>query len=230
MIRVERRDTDESRAAIASLEDAKKHKGNCNTPEVVQALRSTFHGKCYICEDKSSTSLEVEHFVPHRGNSALKYSWDNLFWACRHCNGIKAADERPLLDCTKEDVDEAISFVKEGYFGTDERLVFKPLDEREETANTVDLLERVYYGTTAQKQVEARILRKKVREELTTFKAYVRAYHEETDQQEKTYLGALLWREMSAGSPFVAFKRWLVRNNKNYYSDAYEVLENVMER
>lgn len=229
MIRISRRETAESRAAISSLEKAKAGGRNVNTPEVVRALNTLFHGKCYICEDKTSTTYEVEHFAPHGGKRELKYAWDNLFWSCGHCNNTKGPRYWPLLDCTKEDVDEEISFVKEGYFGTEERLVFTPLDEREQTENTVKLLRDVYYGTTPQKKLEANILRKKVREELTRFISYVRNYYDEQNPSLKEDLESLLRMELSAGSPFAAFKRWMIKGNKDRYPEVYKMLEEAMD-
>ena len=52
MVRFERLDTEKSRAAVNSLIKAQKSNGDCNTPEVMEALQEMFHGKCYICENK----------------------------------------------------------------------------------------------------------------------------------------------------------------------------------
>ena len=140
-----------------------------------------FHGKCYICENKEATSCQIEHLAAHRGNLNLKYDWQNLFWACAHCNNTKLDRFEPILDCTKEDIEAAIAFRKKGYFGTDEELLFEPLDDREATLNTGQLLCEVYYGTTPQKKIEAAILRKQLRKEIAEFKRYVRDYKEAED-------------------------------------------------
>ena len=67
-----------------------------------------------------------------------------------------------------------IAFRKKGYFGTDEKLEFIPIDkEREDVKNTIALLEAVYYGTTPQKKIEAQIIRKTLRQNLSNFKEYV---------------------------------------------------------
>ena len=89
-----------------------------------------------------------------------------------------------MLDCTKDDIEQFIAFRKKGYFGIDEKFVFDLLDSREETVNTVKLLQEVYYGSTPQKKMEAAILRKTLRTELSIFKEYVREY-QETEEEEK---------------------------------------------
>lgn len=90
MVKIERKNNEKSQQAIASLAREKiKLSGKCNTDEVVIALQETFHNKCYICENKNATKWEVEHLIPPSGNLDLKFEWENLFWACGHCNHIK---------------------------------------------------------------------------------------------------------------------------------------------
>lgn len=218
MIYVERKMTNKAQKAIESLQKAKSNNSTYNTDEVNAALREIFHGKCYICENKQVTSYQIEHLAPHRGNIDLKYDWNNLFLACAHCNNTKLAKYDPIVDCTKEDVENVIAFRKKGYFGTEEELVFEGLDTREETINTEKLLQEVYYGYTPQKIMEAKILRRTLRKELSSFKEYVREYQDAEDE-EKEDLRCLLKKELGAGSPFAAFKRWLIRDNKDAYPD-----------
>ena len=89
MVKIERRDTDKTKQAIESLKAAKATGKSYNTPEVNHALYEIFHGKCYLCENKESSSYQIEHLKAHKGNIDLKYSWNNLFWVCAHCNNIK---------------------------------------------------------------------------------------------------------------------------------------------
>ena len=120
MIRIERKNTPKAQLAIADLQKAYKSGGTYNTDNVNVAFKEMFHGKCYICENKAITSYQIEHLIPHRENKELKYDWQNLFWSCAHCNNIKLAKYKPILDCTKENVERLIAFRKKGYFGTDE--------------------------------------------------------------------------------------------------------------
>lgn len=218
MIKVERKVTEKSQKAIESLKIEKAKNGFYNTSEVNAALKEMFHGKCYICENKQITSYQIEHLIPHRENTELKYDWNNLFLACAHCNNTKLAKFDPIIDCTKENVEELIAFRKEGYFGTDEKLIFDMLDFRIETQNTVKLLQEVYYGSTPQKKMEATILRRILRKELSKFKEYVREYKEAEDE-EKEDLKYLLQQQLRDDSPFAAFKRWLIRDNKDAYPE-----------
>ena len=219
MVKIERNETDLSKAAVASLErERRKVGGNYNTSEVNEALQEMFHEKCYICENNAVTSWQIEHLVPHRGNTDLKFSWDNLFLSCAHCNNIKQDRYDPILDCTKTDVDEKIAFRKIGYFGVKEELTFTPIVHTTEIDNTCRLLIDAYYGSTAQKIAEAKFIRKSLRDELTKFKNYVRDYVQSSGKR-KDELFCTIKHELSPMSPFAAFKRWLIRDHADMYGD-----------
>lgn len=226
MIKIERKETEKSKKAVESLElqKTKGKNGTYNTPEVNAALQEIFHGKCYICERNKLEAIEIEHLIPHRENLDLKYDWNNLFLACRHCNNTKSSKYDPILDCTKVDVDKKIAFRKNGYFGTVETFVFDALDQEQETINTKLLLEAVFYGTTPQKEIEARILRKSLREELSKFKMHVREYKDAEDW-EKEDLKCLIKKDLSEDSAFTAFKRWLIRDNKGLFPELSTYIE-----
>ena len=113
-------------------------------------------------------------------------------------------------------MERLIAFRKKGYFGTEEKLEFVSLDEREAVQNTVSLLKAVYEGTTPQKRMEAQIIKKILRKELSNFKEYVREYQEADNEEEKEDIGALLKRELRDSSAFTAFKRWLIWDNQMY--------------
>ena len=50
MVHFERKDTEQARAAMKSLEKAKKRNGRYNTEPVKTALREMFYDKCYILD------------------------------------------------------------------------------------------------------------------------------------------------------------------------------------
>lgn len=56
------------------IKDTKKY----THKEVIEKIRDNFNNKCYLCELKACTSINIEHFIPHRGNEELKYKWSNL--------------------------------------------------------------------------------------------------------------------------------------------------------
>lgn len=219
MIKFTRSDTEKARKAVSILHAAKEGDSGYNKREVNEALIEMFRGKCYICENKDGiSSYQIEHLIPHRGNLELKYDWNNLFWSCAHCNNIKNARYEPILDCSQVEVDKKIAFRKEGFFGIQEKFVFTPLENNQETRNTVALLHDAYYGTTPQKKIEATNIRKALRTELSNFKNLIREY-EEAEEYDKEDLKCAILREVRDNSAFTAFKRWILWDNKERYKE-----------
>lgn len=210
-----------SKRVPPSLAAQTSHTGS----DVISQLRLDFRNKCYICEDKGPTSLNVEHFDEHRGNVAKKYDWLNLFYACSHCNSVKQftfpTGSSDLLNCTDptQKVDYWIEYrlkmddklrksaeIKKNIIGADPNY-------NTQTDNTVKLLDRVYNGSgTAVKDAEAENLLKKVIEEVRRFQRRLLAYKEERDPDKRNKIKDELIEMLSYEAPFAAFKRWMVRD------------------
>ena len=101
-------------APLSLAIEATKVNGSYNEPDVVRQLKSDFNDKCYICELKELQDPEVEHLLPHMNGKYRdrKYDWNNLFWACRHCNSVKKAEKynSGIIDCCKQDPEKLVSF------------------------------------------------------------------------------------------------------------------------
>ncbi|MBY6951038.1 HNH endonuclease [Clostridium botulinum] len=203
---------------ILEKEKAKSN-GDYNQPEVLDALKRVFAKKCYICENKKITSYNIEHLRPHKKvNLDLKFGWDNLFLACAHCNNIKSDNYEHILDCTKLDVDELIAFRKIGNFAWDEKIEITPVQSNREVDGTIDLLNKVYNGTTAMKKLESCNIRIELRKEISKFIDAINEYIE-ADGEDKEDARLLIEKELKFNSPFAAFKRWVVRDNRENLSD-----------
>ena len=77
--------------------------------KVLSILQRDFFNKCYVCEEKEPTSINVEHFRSYKNYKHLKYEWENLFYACAHCNKIKGSCYDHIIDCTREDPEDYIT-------------------------------------------------------------------------------------------------------------------------
>ena len=203
-----------SEAPKSLIIEKNKNNGTYNTPEVVKALHKDFHDKCYICENKNLTSINIEHFRPHGGDKELMFSWENLFLACSHCNNIKLGKYTNILDCTKVDVDEIISFRKKGIYAWEETIEIKALVENTETKSTVELLNKVYNGTTEMKVLESSNIRKAIRNELIDFVKAINEYKDAVGE-DKEDAKCLVIRHLKASSPFASFKRWVIKDNED---------------
>lgn len=95
-------------------EEARKASGSYNKPDVVQQLKHDFYDKCYICGSKGLQDPEVEHLLPHKQGKYRDrmFDWNNLFWSCGHCNGVKNQNkyDEMIIDCCQVDPEELIAF------------------------------------------------------------------------------------------------------------------------
>lgn len=95
-------------------EESGKVNGKYDKQDVIEQLKQDFHNKCYICEMKGLQDPNVEHLLPHKNGRypERKFDWENLFWSCGHCNGIKNNKkyEEGILDCCRQDPEIYLSF------------------------------------------------------------------------------------------------------------------------
>lgn len=211
MVKVER-----SFPAPASLEqEAKKASGQYNKPDVIERLRTDFHDKCYICELKGLQDPEVEHLLPYGSGKypERKFDWNNLFWACGHCNKVKnqAKYAVGILNCCIEDPEELIEF----NFKDGEVEVYAKDRENKKAVLTAELVQEVFNL----KNTGMRIYKSEMRFQELNLEMNV-LYDNLAEMKKKPdskvvlrKLKALLRRE----ARFAAFKRNYVRENMEQF-------------
>ncbi len=135
MVKVER-----SFPAPKSLaEEAEKATGKYDKQDVIEQLKRDFHNKCYICEMKELQDPNVEHLLPHKNGRypKRKFDWENLFWSCGHCNGIKNNNkyDEGIIDCCKQDPERYLHFHL-----IENTIVIDVSDKKDEIQNRTALL------------------------------------------------------------------------------------------
>lgn len=205
-----------SQPAPASLAIEKtKPNGSYKQQDVLDAIKADFKNKCYICGFKGPTSINVEHFFPHRdANVDLKFDWNNLFYACSRCNNLKGA--YPLYDnilnCTdpNDEVDKKIAYTSSWL--PKERPVFTAQECSEKVQNTIMLLNSVFLGTTPLKKLEAASLCDHLSHEIRKFADLVWSFYEDGyTPDEIDEIRQRIIRELRPTSSFTAFKRWWIK-------------------
>ena len=194
--------------------EKKKTRGDYKCGDVLKRTKNDFKNKCYICEYKQPTSINVEHFIPHKGNKELKFDWNNLFWACSHCNNTKAARGDNILNCTspEQDVENWLTYEFKPF--PKEKVKITALSNEEIVHNTVRLLIEVYNGTTPLKMIESSNLRQALLNEIVDFQQALMGYYDENaeDAEKAIYLRKIK-QHLKKSSAFTAFKRWIVKEN-----------------
>ncbi len=199
-------------ACLAIEKSKKSDKYNCG--DVLDRLKEDFKNKCYICEYKEPTSINIEHFKPHKGDRNLMFDWGNLFLACAHCNNIKSDKYENILNCTDISHKIEAKFKYSLALFPFEDVVIEALDNAPETISTKNLLLAVYNGTTQMKMLEADNLKNKLFDELVIFSGLLRDYFKDVyDNDAKQYFFRGIKAHLSRKSSFTAFKRSIILNN-----------------
>ncbi|MCI8376354.1 MAG: hypothetical protein HFI29_13130 [Lachnospiraceae bacterium] len=212
MIKIER-----SFPAPSSLAaEAAKNNGSYEKPDVVERLKEDFHNKCYICELKNLQGPQVEHLLPHKNGKYhdRKFDWNNLFWACGHCNGVKNQRkyDSGILDCCKIDPEQKIIFrLKQN----DIELLSTMAVPDEETKRTMELVREVFnLRNTGLRVYKSDMRFKELQKEMNClFDNLEKLKADPKSPLVLRKLRALLKREAA----FAAFKRCYVREHLSDY-------------
>lgn len=213
MVKVER-----SFPAPDSLaEEAKKADGKNDKPDVIERLKKDFHNKCYICEMKELQDPNVEHLLPHKNGKypEKKFDWENLFWSCSHCNGVKNSGkyDNGILDCCKDDPEKFLSFSLEN-----DDVTITILDADNELLKRTALLVTEVFSL---KNTGMRICRsdqrlKLLQKEMNILYKQLEKLHKNPGSKVIIRVIESLLRRESA---FAAFKRCYVREHNNEYPE-----------
>jgi len=199
-----------------------KASGTYRCKDVLDQLKADFKNKCYICECKEPTSINVEHFKPHKGNRDLEFDWNNLFYCCAHCNNTKLAQTKfdSILNCTVEadGVDSKIKYYLKP-FPKEKVDIIADVDE-EKVKNTVGLLQEVYNGTTPLKLIESANIRNNILKEIREFQNLLCNFYDDSyDLEERDAFKGKIIRHLKPVSNFTAFKRWIIKENEEMSKD-----------
>jgi uncharacterized protein (TIGR02646 family) len=171
------------------------------------------HEKCYLCEQKTSKSFQIEHhkakaigYYPH-----LKYTWTNLFLSCPYCNGRKP-NPYDLLDPISNNIEDIITH----HLDLANKLAnFTTLKTGIQESFTVSLLDRLFNGIDKLRDIKGGILYKDLEREIVFFLRLLVDYKTSNtpENKQKVIDSLLITKE------FLAFKYWLIKDDDDLYND-----------
>ena len=211
MVKVER-----SFPAPESLaEEAKKITGKYDKRDVIERLKKDFHNKCYICEIKELQDPNVEHLLPHKNGKfpERKFDWNNLFWSCSHCNGVKnnSKYDEGIIDCCKQDPEKYLNFQVK-----DDNVIISVKGFNDDIyKKTALLIEEVFsLKNTGMRVYTSDNRLKLLQKEMNILYNQLEKLHNNPDSKVTIRTICSLLRRESA---FAAFKRCYVREHINEY-------------
>ncbi|EKA2634123.1 HNH endonuclease [Vibrio alginolyticus] len=194
-------------AELIAQRDKDTHNKNYDLTGVRDQLYEDFNGICYIC-GYSNPSNAIEHLRPHRTVDRVKmFDWNNLFYACEHCNGIKSDSYTGLLDCTQiKRIDSKFEFKFDPSKPRRRRAIIT--DNGSTSPDTCELLQLVFsIETTPKRKMGAQTLERKLATELRNFDLFVDAWKKDPTPVNEE----LIKEQVNNTTDFAAFKRWKVR-------------------
>ena len=196
-------------------EEAKKVNGKHDKPDVIERLKKDFHNKCYICEMKELQDPNVEHLLPHKNGKypERKFDWENLFWSCSHCNGVKNSGKYDdgILDCCKDDPEKVLSFS----LVNDDVMITKLDLGHEIQERTALLITEVFsLKNTGMRTYRSDQRLKLLQKEMNILYKQLEKLHR---NPESKVIMQMIKSLLSRDSAFAAFKRCYVREHVNEY-------------
>lgn len=213
MVKIER-----SFPAPKSLaEEAQKTNGRYDRQDVIDQLKKDFHNKCYICEMKELQDPNVEHLLPHKNGKypERKFDWENLFWSCGHCNGIKnnGKYDEGIMDCCKYDPEKYLSFQIRG---NDVDIVVSNPDDEIQNRTAMLVAEAFSLKNTGMRTYTSDERLKLLQTEMNLlYKQLEKIHNCPASKVAMRTIRSLLRRE----SAFAAFKRYYVREHAAEYPE-----------
>lgn len=95
------------------------------------------------------------------------------------------------------------------------RVYIEALDQEEKTIQTVELLNKVYNGSTHLKVIEADYIREALVDEMLEFYKLLQNCAKSTNEQLKNIFFLQIIDELDSSSVFTAFKRQLIKKHSN---------------
>jgi HNH endonuclease len=206
-----------------------KTNGTYNCGDVQSRLQRDSHNKCYICEEADISAIVIEHFVAHKGNKDLKFDWNNLLFACPHCNGTKGAKAiyDDILNCTNP-AHRILDWIRfDAQSAPNSTVTVRCVNTNADTTtqNTVTLLNAVYNGNTLAQRLQSANIRKKLQKELHDFTIELWDFYglgrSETDKEDSR---RRIRQRLSPATPFTAFKVWMIRASPQLMNDFGDLL------
>jgi uncharacterized protein (TIGR02646 family) len=201
MIRVNK-----SRETPASLlvENCKNYDGQ----DVKKTLYDDQHGKCYLCEQKTFKSYNIEYYRAKAVGfyPELTFAWINLFLSCPYCNGRKP-NAYDILDPTNNDIEEIISHRIDF---SNSLILFSNLREGIQEGFTIRLLDILFNGKDQIRDDKTQLLYNDLKTEIEFFLSLL--VDNENNKQK-------IIDSLSIKKEFLAFKYWIIKDNNRLYEE-----------
>ena len=209
MVKIDRTPTPPASLA----KESQKACGSYTSEDVISQLKQDFHAKCYLCELKNLTDIQVEHLLPHYNRKIKErvFDWNNLFYSCPHCNNIKKSSiyDEKILDCCKVDPELLLDHIYQD--GKVQVRAHDPATQDEMILRTAELLENCFEkNNTGIRIIQCQERVNRLAETMNTLYKTLETLREKPESKRYLYtLRGMISREYK----FAGFTRYYVRTH-----------------
>ncbi len=193
---------------------------NCNHydgQDVQETLYSDQYGKCYLCEQETHKTFQIEHLKPKdEGYSPeLKYEWTNLFLSCGYCNGRKP-NNLEILNPLKVNIEDVITHKFDINLG---KIEFLSKSDDLTILQTIKLLSILFNGKSNIRDIKGKILFDDLNREILNFLKMLIQYKSNPNEGNKQIIIDLL----HISKEFLGFKYWIIKDS-GFYDEFQEFM------
>ena len=140
-------------------------------------------------------------------------SWENLFWSCSHCNGVKNSGKYDdgILDCCKDDPEKVLSF---SLVNDDVMITILNLGHEIQERTALLITEVFSLKNTGMRTYRSDQRLKLLQKEMNILYKQLEKLHR---NPESKVIMQMIKSLLSRDSAFAAFKRCYVREHVNEY-------------
>lgn len=173
--------------------------------DVQDALVLDSDKKCYLCEQFTNKTFQIEHNKGQTAYPLLKYEWTNLHMSCPYCNGRKNGGYN-VLDPAGHDIEDLI---EQRLNLAKKEIQYVDNDGSVESGSTIELLTKLFNGKAGLRDVKCNLLYEDLQREYVTFLGFLSDYKMDNsnDNKQKIIDSLLITKE------FLAFKYWLIKDD-----------------
>lgn len=175
--------------------------------DVKKQLLSDQHDKCYLCERNRDTDFEIEHHKSENNYPKLIQDWENLYMGCGYCNRKKSDSfDNTLLpkDVNIEDEIEQCMDL------SNKKAVFALKVDDEQHKETEKLLNRIYNGTKAVRNIKEERFFEQALGVYNRFTDLIKAYQENPNPENEKAIR----NELSIDKELLGFKYWSIKKDE----------------
>lgn len=203
--------------------EAKKNSGSYSEEDVIAQLKNDFHNKCYICEMNKLQDPQVEHLLPHKNGRYpfRKFDWENLFWSCGHCNGVKNREEyeESIINCCIDDPEDSILFRLDS---NNVEVLAKSMADRK-AVKTAQLVWEIFnIRNTGMRIYKSEMRLKELQKEMNVLYDKLEAYKKKPESKALLRMIKVLLKRESA---FAGFKRCYIKEHIREYPNLEEYIK-----